>query len=432
MAWNQSVAPAVTVAPTDLFKMNHPKEKRYGLTITACFLGYILQAVVVNVSPILFITFKTEFMLSYSQLGLLVLVNFVTQLACDLSLGGLIDRVGFRRFALSAAVMAVLGLLTYAAAPLLQNPYPGLFLGTVLFAIAGGLMEILLSPIVNALPLSKEKKAALMSFVHSAYSWGQFIVVLVTTLLLKFLGTANWQWIPIIWCLIPLVVFCLFLKAPLEPGVPADKQQNMKSILLSRTFALCMVVMIVGGAGELIIGQWASSFIEKSLGISKTAGDVLGVCAFAAAMCFGRTLYSKVGARHNIYSALEKGLWILFFCYVAITFVPGKLVPMLAIVMGGFGVAMTWPGTLVLAAEKFPLAGSWMFAIMAAGGDTGCSFGPWIAGKLVDICAALPSVTGIAQNLGLSVEQLSLRLGLLVGAVFSIIGIWALRKLRHR
>ncbi len=409
------------------------KEKRYGQTISACFLGYILQAVVVNVSPILFITLKNEFMLSYSQLGLLVLVNFVTQLTCDLTLGGLIDRVGFRPFALSAAVLGALGLLTYASAPLLlQNPYPGLFLGTILFAIAGGLMEILLSPIVNALPLSKEKKAALMSFVHSAYSWGQFIVVLFTTLLLKFLGTANWQWIPVFWCLVPLVVFILFIKAPLEPGVPADKQQNIKSILLSRTFALCMVIMVVGGAGELIIGQWASSFIEKSLGVSKTVGDVLGVCAFAAAMCFGRTLYSKIGHRHSIDSALKKGLWILFFCYVAVTFVPGRLVPMLAIVVGGFGVAMTWPGTLVLAAEKFPLAGSWMFAVLAAGGDTGCSFGPWIAGKLVDICAALPAVAGIAQNVGLSVEQLSLRLGLLVGALFSLIGIWALNKLRRR
>ncbi|MBQ2695756.1 MAG: MFS transporter [Clostridia bacterium] len=410
------------------------KTKRYGLTICACFFGYILQAVVVNVSPTLFITLKNQFMLSYSQLGLLVLVNFVTQLTCDLTIGSMVDRIGFRPLALSSAVLAILGFLTYAVSPwvLPQNPYPGMFLGTVIFAIAGGLMEILLSPIINALPLRQEKKNALMGFVHSAYSWGQLIAVLATTLLLYFLGAGNWQWIFIVWCIVPFVVFSLFLIAPLEPGVPAEKQQNAKSVLLSRTFALCMVVMIAGGAGELIVGQWASSFLEQGLGVSKAVGDVLGVCAFAFAMSAGRLLYSKIGERLSIYSALTKGLWILFFCYLAIALVPGRIVPMVCVVLSGFGVAMTWPGTLVVASEKFPLAGSWMFAVLAAGGDTGCSFGPWLAGKLVDIYGAAPAVHRLAEKVGISAEQLSLRLGLLIGTVFCILGILALKKLKHK
>lgn len=410
------------------------KEKRYGVTIAACFLGYILQAVVVNVSPILFLTLKNQFMLSYSQLGLLVLVNFVTQLSCDFIFGSMIDRIGFRPLALSGAVVSLFGFLTYAVSPWLmpQNPYPGIFVGTVIFAIAGGLMEVLLSPIINALPLEQNKRNSLMGFVHSAYSWGQLVVVLFTTLLLTVLGSANWQWIFIFWCIVPVVVFALFLKAPLSPGVPSEKQQNVKSILLSRTFALCMVVMVVGGAGELIVGQWASSFIEQSLGVSKAVGDVLGVCAFAFAMSAGRMLYSKKSDRLNIYTSLEKGLWILLICYLAIGFAPGRLVPMVAIVLSGFGVAMTWPGTLVVASEKFPLAGSWMFALMAAGGDIGCSFGPWLAGKLVDVYGMVPSVESLANKVGLSGEQLSLRLGLLVGSLFCIVGIWALRKLKKK
>ena len=193
-----------------------------------------------------------------------------------------------------------------------------------------------------------------------------------------------------------------------------------------------MVVMVVGGAGELIVGQWASSYIEKGLGVSKTVGDVLGVCAFALAMCAGRTLYSKIGDRLSIYTALQKGLWILFACYLAIAFMPGSLVPMFAVVLSGFGVAMTWPGTLVVAAEKFPLAGSWMFAVLAAGGDMGCSFGPWLSGQLVDIYGGLSVIEKMADVLGLTVEQLSLRLGLLVGAVFCVAGIWALKKLNKK
>ncbi len=414
--------------------MMETKEKRYGRTIAACFLGYILQAVVVNVSPILFLTLKNQFMLSYSQLGLLVLANFVTQLSCDFIFGSMMDHIGFRPLALSATVVSLLGFLTFAAAPWLmpQNPYPGIFVGTLIFAVAGGLMEILLSPIINALPLEQSKRNSLMGFVHSAYSWGQFIVVLLTTLLLHFLGTSNWQWIFVFWCVVPITVFVLFLKAPLSPGVPAEKQQNAKNILLSRTFALCMVVMVVGGAGELIVGQWASSFIEEGLGISKALGDVLGVCAFAFAMSAGRMLYSKMSDRLNIYTALEKGLWILLASYLLIGFAPGRIVPMIAIVLSGFGVAMTWPGTLVVASEKFPLAGSWMFALMAAGGDIGCSFGPWLAGKLIDVYEKMPAVETLAQKAELSTGQLSLRLGLLVGGAFCIIGLCALRRLKRK
>ncbi len=394
-------------------------------------MGYIMQAVVVNVSPILFMTLKEQFLLSYSQLGFLVLANFLTQLSCDLIFGGMLDKVGFKPFALASSGMALVGFLLFAASPvILKNPYPGFFVGTMMFAIAGGLMEILLSPIINALPLSQEKKGPLLSFVHSAYSWGQFIVVLLTTLLLFALRPVNWQWILVFWCIMPILVFFLFLRAPLEKGVPADKQQDAKSIFLSRSFALCMVVMVSGGAGELIVGQWASSFVEKGLSVTKTVGDVLGVCAFALAMTLGRMWHSKFGETKDLYKILKAGLWLLLVCYLAIGLMPGSLVPMVAIFLSGLAVALTWPGTLVIAAEKFPLAGSWMFAILAAGGDIGCSFGPWLAGKVMDICGHVAVMQHAAQSIGISVEQLSLRFGMLAGVIFPVLGIVALSRLQ--
>ncbi len=396
-------------------------------------MGYIMQAVVVNVSPILFMTLKEQFLLTYSQLGLLVLANFLTQLSCDLIFGSMLDRVGFRTFALLSSGMALAGFLVFAGSPVfLDNPYPGFFVGTLLFAVAGGLMEILLSPIINALPLPKEKKAPLLSFVHSAYSWGQFVVVLLTTLLLFALRPVNWQWILVFWCIMPVLVFCLFLRAPLEQGVPADKQQNARSIFFSRTFLLCMVVMVSGGAGELIVGQWASSFIEKGLSVTKTVGDVLGVCAFALAMTLGRMWHSKFGENKDLYKILKAGLWLLLVCYLVIGLTPGSIVPMIAICLSGLGVALTWPGTLVVAAEKFPLAGSWMFAILASGGDIGCSFGPWFAGKVMDICGRLTVVQQAAQSVGVSAEQISLRLGMLSGVIFAVLGLIALSRLQKK
>ncbi len=393
----------------------------------ACCFGYLLQAIVVNVSPILFITLKEQFMLSFSQLGFLVLANFVTQLVCDLLFGGLIDRYGFRPFALGASVLSALGFAAFAMVPcvLPQNPYPGFLLATMLFAAAGGLLEVLLSPIVNALPLSHKKKATMMGLVHSAYSWGQIMTVLFTTFLLFLLGPKRWQWIYVIWCIVPVIVFVMFLKAPLAPGVPPEKQQNAKNVFLSRSFALCMVLMVAGGAGELIIGQWSSSFLEKGLGVSKAVGDIAGVCAFAAAMGIGRTIYSKFGENWDIHKLIYGGLWILFFCYLAVGLFPGRIVPLVAIAVSGLGVAITWPGTLLIAAECFPYAGSWMFALLAAGGDIGTSFGPWLTGKVMDVCAALPALDSLAQSLCITGDQLSMRGGLLIGALFPLVGIIA-------
>ncbi len=410
------------------------KNNRYGLTVCACCLGYLLQAVVVNVSPLLFITLKEQFMLTYSQLGLLVLTNFVAQFCCDLFFGSILDRCRFRTLAKASAVIAGLGLILFATAPILlpENPYPGFLAATLLFAGSGGLLEVLLSPIINAIPLPQEKKAPLLSFVHAAYSWGQVVVVLFTTAFLFFFGTKVWQWIMLFWCLPAASVFVLFIKAPLAEGVPQEKQQSLKSILKNPAFLLFMILMLSGGAGELIISQWASSFLEKGLSIPKAVGDIAGVCTFAAAMGIGRLAYGKFGAKINIKKIMTIGLLILFGCYLCSALAPGSIIPLLAIFISGFGVSLIWPGTLSLAAETFPLAGSWIFALLAAGGDMGASFGPWLCGKLIDVSAKIPFVQTIATTANLSIEQVSLRVGMLSGAIFPLVGLLALFIINRR
>lgn len=408
-------------------------EAKIKFVVAACCLGYLLQAVVVNVSPILFITLREQFHLTYSQLGALVLANFVTQLLCDIGFGGLIDRCGFRPLALCAAACATAGFVLFAAAPVLmpQAPYPLFLCGTLLFAGSGGLLEVLLSPIISALPLAHEKRVSLMSFLHSAYSWGQVIVVLLTTLLLFWLGAAHWQLIMLLWCLPAIVVFIMFALATYPPTVPEEKRQGAQSILTTPAFWLCMVVMTASGAGELIISQWSSSFIEKGLGVTKAVGDIVGVCAFAAAMGLGRTIYGKYSTRLNMDRIMCAGLFMLVLCYLAIGLIPGRLVPVLAIAISGLSVSVIWPATLVKVMDYFPLAGSWLFAILAAGGDIGCSAGPWLTGKIVDITSTANRLLPLAERLGLTMEQLSLRIGMLAGAVFPLIGLVALLSLRN-
>lgn len=403
-------------------------------TVAACCMGYLLQAVVVNVSPILFITLKEQFHLTYSQLGLLVLANFVTQLMCDIGFGGVIDRCGFRPLALCSAACAAAGFALFAAAPLFmpQNPYPLFLCGTLLFAGAGGLLEVLLSPIIGALPLPHEKRVSLMSFLHSAYSWGQVVVVLGTTLLLLWLGARHWQLIMLLWCIPAVVTFIMFALAVYPPTVPEDERQDVRSVLKAAAFWLCMVVMTASGAGELIISQWASSFIEKGLGVSKTVGDIVGVCAFAAAMGLGRTVYGKYSARLNMDRIMCIGFATLTLCYFSIGLIPGHLVPVFAIAVSGLAVSIVWPVTLVKVMDYFPLAGSWLFAILAAGGDLGCSFGPWLTGKVTDLCTASARFAPLAERLGLSMEQLGLRAGMLAGAAFPLVGLAALLWLRYK
>ncbi len=405
----------------------------YHLTIRACYLGFVVQALVVNLTPILFIPLREMYGLSYQQLGLLVLINFVTQLTMDLVLSHPVDRYGYRPFIMATPFLTILGFVIFALAPtfLPQNPYPGFVVGTIIFAGAGGLLEVLLSPIVNAVP--SDAKAAAMSLLHSFYCWGQLSVVLLTTLLLFALGAERWQWIVAAWLVLPAIDAILFYRAPLAAIVPENQKQSLAHIIRMPFFHVALVAILVGGATELIIAQWISAFLEKAMELPKVIGDIAGVCTFAGMMGTGRAIYGCYGARFNINLVMIAGSSLAIICYIGVALATVPLLSLLLCALSGLAVSMLWPGTLSISAARFPLAGTAMFATLAAAGDSGASLGPYLASLVTDLLPQHQAMANLATQLGISLEQLGLRAAMLGSAIFPICSFFCLLWLyRHR
>ncbi len=381
----------------------------YKSTVYACYLGHFVQAAVINTTPILFLTLMGQYGLSFEQMGRLVLINFVTQVVIDLVFSRLVDRHGIRPFALCAQALAFFGLLLFAFAPaIFSDVYLGFTAATIIFSCGGGLLELLLSPIVNAIPT--DEKAGAMSMLHAFYAWGQVTVVLVTSVLLAVLGADHWHYIPIFWSLLPLVNAFLFLKVPLAPLVAEEHRTKLRSLFANRYFIVCLAAIMAGGAAEISMAQWASSFLEAAMGIPKIIGDYAGVGVFALAIGIGRTVYGKMGAKLDVYRAMALGSALCAACYLTVVFSPFPYLSLAACALSGFGVSLLWPGSIVIATNKFPFAGASMFAILAAAGDIGASTGPWLVGFAADKAPELIKIAG-SGNYGL-------RAGFLLAALF--------------
>lgn len=406
--------------------------KNYKSTIYTCYLGIFVQAIVINLTPVLFIPLREQFGLAYGQLGVLVLVNFFTQVICDVVFSPFIDRLGFRKLAVLAPAFTTAGFLLFAASPVLfpNNVYTGIVIATVLFAGSGGIFEVVLSPMVNAIP-TKEKTGA-MSVLHSFYCWGQVAVVLFTTLLLSVLGRQNWQIIVLLWLVFPVACALLFLKVPIAPPVAEHMREKASGVLKNPFFIICFLAIAFGGAAEITISQWVSSFMEKGMNLPKMAGDVFGMCLFAALMGAGRLLYGVYGKKINVWGMMLGGSALAFVCYVAVALTDNAVLSLAACALCGLGVSLLWPGALSVAAGRFPLCGSWLFAVLSLGGDLGNSFGPWLAGVVVDNAAALPGAAAFADRFGFSGEALGLHLGMLVSALFPLCCFAALLFLARR
>ncbi|NMA46938.1 MAG: MFS transporter [Lentisphaerae bacterium] len=410
-----------------------PDNNNYRLTIHACYLGFVVQALVINLTPILFIPLREMYGLSYQQLGLLVLINFVTQLTVDLVLSHPVDRFGYRPFIMVTPFLAILGFAIFALAPtfLPKNPYPGFVVGTVIFSGAGGLLEVLLSPIVNAVP--SDAKAAAMSLLHSFYCWGQVGVVLITTLLLFVLGAERWQWIVALWLILPAIDALLFYHAPLAPVVPEDQKQGLTQILRVPFFHVALAAILVGGATELILAQWISAYLEKVMELPKVIGDIAGVCTFASMMGAGRAIYGCYGARFNVNLVMIAGSALAIICYIGLSLSIFPLLTLLLCALSGLAVSMLWPGALSISAARFPLAGTAMFAILAAGGDCGASIGPYFTSLIADLLPQHQAMVKLATQLGISLEQLGLRAAILGSSIFPVCSFFCLLWLyRHR
>jgi len=331
------------------------------------------------------------------MLGSLVMVNFTTQLITDAISIKYIDRIGQRRAAIIAQGLAAIGMLMMAILPrVMSQPFVGLVISSIVFAIGGGLIEVLVSPIVESLP--GEAKASTMSLLHSFYSWGQVLVIVLSTLALLLIGHDLWFVIPLGWSLLPIVTLIKFVKVPLVPLVEESERISLKKLITSKAFLLALLLMVCSGATEQAMGQWASLFAEEGLGLSKVMGDLLGPCLFAVMMGIARTLYGVKGTKINIHKTLPICSLLCILSFVITAIVPIPAVALLGCALCGLGVGLMWPGTLSITAASHPAGGTAMFAIMALSGDMGCSIGPWLT--------------------GLVAERSTLNIGLLVAIIF--------------
>lgn len=386
-----------------------------------CYMTGGSMAIIANLAPVLFLTFRSLYGISYSLLGLLVVVNFSTQLAIDLALSFFSHKFNIPAAVKLTPAIACIGLALFAAAPALfpQNIYLGLLLGTVIFSAAGGLAEVLMSPVIAAIPADDPDRE--MSKLHSFYAWGTVLVIAVCTLFLLIFGGERWQILPLVFSLIPLAAFLLFLGTRIPQMEKPEQASGALQALRGRGVWLCILAIFLGGAAECTMSQWASSYLEMALGLPKVFGDLFGVALFGVMLGLGRTLYAKHGKR------LEQVLLLSSIgalgCYLVAALSPIALIGLAACALTGFCTAMLWPGTLTLATQRYPSAGVVLFAAMAAGGDLGASLGAQLVGVLTDTVAAAPQGAALALRLGLSAEQLGMKVGLLVGALFPLAAI---------
>lgn len=392
----------------------------YRSTLVACSIGYVALATVVNLTPILFVLLREQFGFTFAQLGLLVFINFSTQVTFDLVFSKAADRHGFRPFVVAAHVLIVIGFVLFALVPVIlkNNPYPGFIVATMIFSAGGGLLELLLSPIVDAVP--SVVKSTTMAFIHSFYAWGQIAVILITTVAIFIFGTGIWPWVFVFWALIPLFNFFLFRIVPMTPQVIESKLMRLRDLVRHPAFILAFAAILFGGAAEITMNQWTSAFMEKAMNLPKIIGDTVGMSLFALMLGTGRVLYGFFGARIKIENIMILGSLIAIFCYAALALTNNPVIGLAACAVCGFAVSMLWPGTLVVASKRFPLAGASLFAILAAAGDVGASLGPWAVGVVAEAAPYWNRLTTWMAASGQSAEQFGLRAGILVGILFPL------------
>ena len=334
--------------------------QNYNHTIYAAYIGYITQAIIVNFSPLLFLTFQRDYQISLGRISFLVSFNFVIQLLVDMIAARYVDRIGYRPCILAAHVSSVIGLVGLALFPSILPPYAGLLLATAFCAVGGGLIEVLISPIVEACPT--EKKEAAMSILHSFYSWGQVFVVLLSTVFFTLFGTQNWKIMAVIWALVPFCNIFYFSQVPIAT----------------------LLLMACAGASEQSMAQWASAFAEAGLQVSKTVGDLAGPCAFAVAMGITRALYGKFSEKVPLSRFMTISGILCVISYLLASLSPNPVLALVGCSLCGFSVGIMWPGTLSLASKRIPLGGTAMFALLALAGDLGCATGPALVGNISD------------------------------------------------
>lgn len=382
----------------------------YNKTIRACFMSYIVQAIINNFVPLLFLTFEKEYGIPLSRIALLVTFNFGIQLLVDLLSAGVIDKVGYRISMITALALCALGLVSLVVLPgFFSNPWTGLLGAVMIYGAGGGLLEVLVSPVVEACPTENKEKA--MSMLHSFYCWGHVGVVLISTVFFVLLGVDNWRILALFWALIPLYNMITFFRVPIAPLIKEDEGISFRTLIGKKIFWVFMILMVCAGAGEQAVSQWASAFAEEGLKVKKAVGDLAGPMFFAVMMGTSRALYGKYGEKIDLGKMMTYSGILCSASYILISLSPHPALGLIGCGICGLSVGIMWPGTFSMASASIRGGGTAMFAFLALAGDLGCSSGPTLVGQ----------VSGILGN--------NLKMGILAAVLFPILFVISVRYL---
>lgn len=396
----------------------------YKHTLVACYAGYITQAIVNNLPPLLFLTFHNQFGISLEKIAMLISANFVMQIIVDIASSKIVAKIGVRNSMLVAHISAAIGFSCMGVFPfILPDPFAGLILASAFNSVGGGLTEVLVSPIVESLP--GDEKASAMSLLHSFYCWGQVAVVLLSTLFFTVCGIEKWRLLTAVWAAIPFLNTFLFAKVPLCPFVEEGEEEiPLGKLFGSKLFLLLCLLMISAGASELAASQWASLFAEAGLKVTKTMGDLLGPCMFAVLMGTARLLYGIFGSKIKLVPVITASSFLCIISYAVMVFSPYPVLSLAGCALCGLSVGIMWPGVFSLSAEKYKSGGTKMFAVLALAGDIGCSAGPGLVGVFVNLAE-----NGVKLLPAADASSSGLKTGLLFAAVFPLIMIVGMKLL---
>lgn len=360
-------------------------KNEYNKTIRSCFVAYIVQAIVNNFVPLLFLTFQRTYDIPLSQITMLITFNFGVQLLVDLLSVSFVDRLGYRFCMVLAHILSAAGLIFLTVLPeILPSAFAGILIAVMIYAIGGGLLEVLVSPVVESCPSDNKEKA--MSMLHSFYCWGHVGVVLISTVFFSAFGITNWKILAVLWAIVPLVNAAAFMKVPIRSLMEeGEKGLSLKELLTMKTFWILLVMMICAGASEQGVSQWASTLAEKGLGITKTAGDLAGPMAFAVLMGTSRAFYGKYGDRISLNRFMVLSSLLCIASYLGVSLLGMPQLSLVCCALCGLSVGIMWPGTFSKAAAALPKGGTAMFALLALGGDVGCSGGPTLVGFVSEL-----------------------------------------------
>lgn len=385
--------------------------KSYKKTMTACYLGFITQAIAANFAPLLFLKFHDDYNIPLNKIALISAAFFLTQLITDVLCAHFADRIGYRKCVVASELCSAAGLVGLAFLPeLFPDPFAGIMISVIIYAVGSGLIEVLCSPIVEACPF--EHKEAVMSLLHSFYCWGSVGVILISTLFFAVFGIGSWKWLACIWAVIPVCNIYNFATCPIERLTDDGKGMKIGNLLRIPLFWLALVLMICAGASELSMAQWASAYAESALGLSKAAGDLAGPCMFAVAMGISRIVYGKYGSRMDLVKFMLGSGGLCLLCYIAASLSNEPALGLAGCIICGFSVGIMWPGTISICSDRIPAGGTAMFALLAMAGDLGGAFGPGLVGN-------------VAQS-----ANDSLQMGMLAGCIFPLVLIVALLILK--